>query len=594
MSDRLVMTKHNSVYPSAEDLEAVQAMVGQVECGLKVVSDWMNEQDFLRSAERLEPRPPSCTLRGVMRVGLVAKGLLLRDDLVLELVLLCRDTPTSSLLMMVTGKLSIELKYTITPWSEEASIVVKRVTEPALTLTIHVTSPTVRQDADLKTTGETQSVIDPPDALDRQKCLAALASLRHAKWFQARATGLKSCVIVIRILRDLCTCVPAWSPLKGWALELLCEKAIGTCDRPLGPSEALRRVFECIASGILLQDGPGVLDPCERVPVDAMGYLTPQQREDVTMSAQKALRLTAFSQFYKVLGLERFPKGRDPGAGRYPMPAPPQKRPMEDEEEDSSPSKKKKLQKIPKKMDSEDKGLPQQSIILLKLNKMKPGLLYRLVSQTGPVHMPVFTMAVEIDGKTYEASGPSKRLAKLQVAQKALQALGVKVGPQTKAAPPKDSAAGEDGMMQAGPILTKHGKNPVMELNELRRGLKYDLVSESGSSHVKSFVIEVEVDGQKYQGTGTSKKLAKANAALAALEQVLEQNAPLRKKRLPSLFSAGFAPPQGGAQGRGWGRGRGRGLNNSNGATAGDFIHQKSYVFWLCASPVTLHRFLCV
>lgn len=44
---------------------------------------------------------------------------------------------------------------------------------------------------------------------------------------------------------------------------------------------------------------------------------------------------------------------------------------------------------------------------------------------------------------------------------------------------------------QGGPILTKHGKNPVMELNELRRGLKYELVSETGSSHIKSFVIEV-------------------------------------------------------------------------------------------------------
>lgn len=25
---------------------------------------------------------------------------------------------------------------------------------------------------------------DPPDVLDRQKCLDALAALRHAKWFQ--------------------------------------------------------------------------------------------------------------------------------------------------------------------------------------------------------------------------------------------------------------------------------------------------------------------------------------------------------------------------------------------------------------------------
>lgn len=31
---------------------------------------------------------------------------------------------------------------------------------------------------------ETVNVKDPPDVLDRQKCLDALAALRHAKWFQ--------------------------------------------------------------------------------------------------------------------------------------------------------------------------------------------------------------------------------------------------------------------------------------------------------------------------------------------------------------------------------------------------------------------------
>jgi hypothetical protein len=32
----------------------------------------------------------------------------------------------------------------------------------------------------------TVTVKDPPDVLDRQKCLDALAALRHAKWFQVR------------------------------------------------------------------------------------------------------------------------------------------------------------------------------------------------------------------------------------------------------------------------------------------------------------------------------------------------------------------------------------------------------------------------
>lgn len=66
--------------------------------------------------------------------------------------------------------------------------------------------------------------------------------------------------------------------------------------------------------------------------------------------------------------------------------------------------------------------------------------------------------------------------------------------------------------------MTKNGKNPVMELNEKRRGLKYELISETGGSHDKRFVMEVDIDTQKFQGSGSNKKVAKAYAALAALE----------------------------------------------------------------------------
>uniref|UniRef100_A0A8D2LVV8 DRBM domain-containing protein n=1 Tax=Varanus komodoensis TaxID=61221 RepID=A0A8D2LVV8_VARKO len=49
---------------------------------------------------------------------------------------------------------------------------------------------------------------------------------------------------------------------------------------------------------------------------------------------------------------------------------------------------------------------------------IRPGLQYKLLSQSGPVHAPVFTMSVDVDGTTYEASGPSKKTAKLHVAVK--------------------------------------------------------------------------------------------------------------------------------------------------------------------------------
>ena len=39
---------------------------------------------------------------------------------------------------------------------------------------------------------------------------------------QARATGLPSCVVVIRILRDLCQRVPTWSHLNQWVCTSVC------------------------------------------------------------------------------------------------------------------------------------------------------------------------------------------------------------------------------------------------------------------------------------------------------------------------------------------------------------------------------------
>lgn len=55
---------------------------------------------------------------------------------------------------------------------------------------------------------------------------------------------------------------------------------------------------------------------------------------------------------------------------------------------------------------------------LMRLNQIHPGLQYRLLSQSGPVHAPVFTMSVDIQGTTYQATGNSKKTAKLQVALK--------------------------------------------------------------------------------------------------------------------------------------------------------------------------------
>ncbi|TNN29163.1 Zinc finger RNA-binding protein [Liparis tanakae] len=157
-----------------------------------------------------------------MRVGVLAKGLLLRGDKNVNLVLLCSEKPTQSLLTRIVEHLPKQLtvvtqdKYEVSSSAEEAAIILMSGTEPKMQVTITLTSPVIREESVREGDVTSGMVKDPADVLDRQKCLDALAALRHAKWFQARANGLQSCVIIIRILRDLCQRVPTWSPFPGW------------------------------------------------------------------------------------------------------------------------------------------------------------------------------------------------------------------------------------------------------------------------------------------------------------------------------------------------------------------------------------------
>nr|XP_044988364.1 zinc finger RNA-binding protein isoform X2 [Jaculus jaculus] len=314
--DRYVMTKHATIYPTEEELQAVQKIVSITERALKLVSDSLSEHEKSKNKEGDEKKEggKDRALKGVLRVGVLAKGLLLRGDRNVNLVLLCSEKPSKTLLSRIAENLPKQLavispeKYDIKCAVSEAAIILNSCVEPKMQVTITLTSPIIREENMREGDVTSGMVKDPPDVLDRQKCLDALAALRHAKWFQARANGLQSCVIIIRILRDLCQRVPTWSDFPSWAMELLVEKAISSASSPQSPGDALRRVFECISSGIILKGSPGLLDPCEKDPFDTLATMTDQQREDITSSAQFALRLLAFRQIHKVLGMDPLPQ----------------------------------------------------------------------------------------------------------------------------------------------------------------------------------------------------------------------------------------------------------------------------------------------
>nr|XP_020139543.1 zinc finger RNA-binding protein 2 isoform X3 [Microcebus murinus] len=310
--DRHVLSKHAAIYPTEPELLAVQKAVAHAERALKLASDALAREDHRRRQEEggghSGVTPSARVLKGVVRIGLLAKGLLLRGDRDVHLALLCSEKPTLGLLRRIAEQLPRQLpmvtedRYEVSS-DPEANIVISSCQEPRMRVTVSLTSSLMRKEPSTDQEGVEEPRPDPADVLSPAKCLESLAALRHARWFQARASGLQLCVLVLRVLRDLCRRVPAWGALPAWATQLLVEKALSSATQPLGPGDAVRRVLECVAMGTLLEDGPGLQDPCEKGQKDALEPMTLQEREDVTASAQHALRLLAFRQIHTLLGM---------------------------------------------------------------------------------------------------------------------------------------------------------------------------------------------------------------------------------------------------------------------------------------------------
>ncbi|XP_017785681.1 PREDICTED: double-stranded RNA-specific editase Adar [Nicrophorus vespilloides] len=89
----------------------------------------------------------------------------------------------------------------------------------------------------------------------------------------------------------------------------------------------------------------------------------------------------------------------------------------------------------------------------------------------------------------------------------------------------KENGPNEDSggkRKKVDPLSNVGERNPVAILNELRVGLKYELVEQSGPSHSPQFTVCVEVDGQRYMGVGKSKKIARYHAAEMALKSFIQ------------------------------------------------------------------------
>jgi len=343
--DHHVVEKHQSIFPEREELAIIMEMVQMTERALKSVSDTL--ATALHAGQR--------EMVGVARVGDLAKSLLLAGDRQVELVVMCRLKPTVDLLDTIAGALQPLMaqvsartgyNYKATALHKQSALTVslEEGDPPHYTVLVSLTSTQHRAPGQQSGQDEEEELeVDSADEeakeesgengkelvkfketdesekflasiikqgakgklLPRKKCLKALAELRHSKWFSAMATPMDSCVEAIRVFRHLARRNPVFGKLGSWPIELVVERSLASSTMPLSPSNALLRVFEAISSGLLQEDGPGIKDPCEREQEDVLGFLTTQEREDITHFAMEAVRKIHYGKIHEILDMKK-------------------------------------------------------------------------------------------------------------------------------------------------------------------------------------------------------------------------------------------------------------------------------------------------
>ncbi|XP_034558853.1 double-stranded RNA-specific editase B2-like [Notolabrus celidotus] len=221
-----------------------------------------------------------------------------------------------------------------------------------------------------------------------------------------------------------------------------------------------------------------------------------------------------------------------------------------------------------------------QKNALVQLNELRPGLQYEILSKTGPLHAPVFSVGVEVNGFHFEGVGRTKKQAKMRAAELALRSfiqfpnasqahatMGNITSTQTDFTADKldtpdtftkefepslrencdllhcnsakkavfssiynhrrlvrlalDLASSANPRRRALSTSLLEHLSPVMLLNELQPGLRYMCLTERVPGRpVRSFVMVVRVEGKMFEGCGHSKRQAKGQAAAAVLQTI--------------------------------------------------------------------------
>ncbi|KAL5260667.1 hypothetical protein ACHWQZ_G010729 [Mnemiopsis leidyi] len=313
--NKLIMKLHDEIYPEPTELTNIKNLVKVTEDNLKTISDTMRDETEAELKDKGLLTEPSegqdavetRVLKGCVRVGDLANGLLLRGDKALEMLVFCTDKPTVYMLQNVKEKFEEllteaqkkALKVTVEP-GKGAFI----VTDPkGFSVTVTMTSKAMEADA----TAASITADVAAKVLDRKNCLRVLEELKHANWFQTNVSPVPSAVIALRVLHHVMRQEGKehWRhALRPWILDVLVGQILqANQGRRFSPGEIIRRILEALSAGALFSSNSSIPDPCTEPSVDLTASLDKKQVEQVTMDAQAALRALTFNKLYVFLGV---------------------------------------------------------------------------------------------------------------------------------------------------------------------------------------------------------------------------------------------------------------------------------------------------
>ncbi|XP_055378580.1 double-stranded RNA-specific editase Adar-like [Condylostylus longicornis] len=219
------------------------------------------------------------------------------------------------------------------------------------------------------------------------------------------------------------------------------------------------------------------------------------------------------------------------------------------------------MENAPVKKIRKSKVQISESNSVINLNENIPGIAYNVLEQSGPPHNTKFTISIQIDDRSFVATGRSKKQAKALAAIDALKYLvevkkntctyvfadGVSktafvTNPISEMPAPKSIKKRDKpnshmtSIISTGkklPTHLAHEKNPISLINELYKNPQFVLEVEDvlKTGNVVVYKAILKIDGQDFEGKGFSKQTAKLAACKEALAQIYKMSfTPLNMK----------------------------------------------------------------